>query len=169
MSESPVSLIDCPLCKREKSATSKYYQRWNHSIACNGCGFTSDGPMLGEPPHVTQGEIRLNDEEQLVADIAADICDTVSRLNGIPYTPAQWMGTARNSLKHFKYHSSPVRECSEISGNDEEALQKHLKLYLSDCSTTNFHHLPDSAINNLAWVCVRALRHLPKREIGGDK
>lgn len=64
-------------------------------------------------------EIRLNDEEQLVADIAADICDTVSRLNGIPYTPQQWMGTARNALKHFKYHSSPMREMSALRVREE--------------------------------------------------
>jgi len=49
----------------------------------------------------------VKDEEQLVADIAADISDTVSRLNGLAYTPQQWMGTARNALKHFSYHTKP--------------------------------------------------------------
>jgi hypothetical protein len=65
-----------------------------------------------------QSNSTLNEitQEKLVEDIAADICDTVSLLNGIDYTPQQWMGTARVALQHFRYHCQESAR-SEISGD----------------------------------------------------
>lgn len=143
---------------------------------------------------ITPSTLNAVTEEKLVEDIAADICDTVSRLNGLAYTPAQWMGTARNALKHFKYHSQreipategDLREAIDgVTDNDYpdsyelataiiKALSPFLRRQCSKISVINYDALKFAcAVAKGDNVDVREiieayLGALPKREISGD-
>ncbi len=77
------------------------------------------------------------DNEKLVSDIAADISENISLLSGVAYTPYQWMGTARNAVKHFEYHKPNLRQLIEgCREKVSEAIFNSSKSYIAsekDC------------------------------------
>jgi hypothetical protein len=97
----------CTCCRSE-------YIGDKRSTCCQQCAeVASRAPSEPEAPRL----------EKLVEDIAADICDTVNMLNGMAYTPLQWMGTAGRAIKHFTHSLSDPDKWAQQNPEAWEALR----------------------------------------------